>query len=99
MAYIGHRCGCGHTDLSHIHDGTSDSLGACAAEFGATCRRTCGPLTEPEVIPTFDSKGRPVERIITPGGGLPSESGAPIVKTCPCDACQALHEQLAGAAA
>ena len=99
MAYIGHRCDCGHSDLQHAADGTADTLGLCTADYGVTCRRTCGPVPEPEVIPTFDFHGRPVERVIAPGGGLPSVSGAAGVKTCPCDACTALYEQLAPQAA
>lgn len=97
MPYIGHRCDCGHSDISHAHDGTSSSLGACTAEFGVTCRRTCGPLAEPEAIPVFDGKGNQSERLIPPGDGLRAENGNPVVKTCPCDACVALHEQLASA--
>jgi hypothetical protein len=99
MAYIGHRCDCGHSDLQHTETGEGESLGYCTADFGHTCRGTCGPIPEPEVIPTFNGKGKPVERIIEPGGGLPSESGNPVVKTCPCDACVALHEQLVAAVA
>jgi hypothetical protein len=96
MAYIGHRCPCGHTDLQHTQNGEDGNLGHCTADFGSTCRRTCGPIPEPpEVIPTFDIKGNQVERVIEPGGGLPSENGNPVVKTCPCAACVALHEQLA----
>ncbi|WP_055696530.1 hypothetical protein [Streptomyces silaceus] len=97
MAYIGHRCDCGHSDLQHAEDGTSTTLGRCAAEYGVTCSRTCGPLNQSEVIPTFDCKGNRVERVIVPGEGLPSESGASIVKTCPCESCTALHEQVASA--
>lgn len=96
MAYIGHRCDCGHTDLSHEHDGTSDNLGRCTAEFGSTCRRACGPVVAPpEVIPTFDAKGNQVERVIEPGDGLRAMGDHVIVRTCPCDACVALHEQMA----
>lgn len=97
MAYIGHRCDCGHSDLSHAGDGTGENLGRCTAEFGASCKHTCGPVPQPEVIPTFDGKGNQVERVIEPGGGLPSESGNAVVKTCPCDACVAMHEQLVSA--
>lgn len=93
MAYIGHRCDCGHSDLNHTQDGTTDSLGSCVT----TCQRPCGPTAEPEVIPTFDLKARPVERVITPGEGLRSEGGGFILRTCTCDACKALHEQLAPA--
>jgi len=89
MAYIGHRCDCGHSDLNHRQDGTSKSLGGCTA----TCQKPCGPIAEPEVIPTFDLKARPVERVIVPGEGLPSEGGGYVIRTCPCEACVALYEQ------
>lgn len=91
MAYIGHRCDCGHSDLNHRQDGTGTSLGGCVT----TCQQPCGPIPEPEVIPTFDLKAKPVERIIVPGEGLPSEGGGFVVRTCACNACVALHEQLA----
>jgi hypothetical protein len=91
MAYIGHRCDCGHSDLNHRQDGGGESLGGCVA----TCQRPCGPMPEPEVIPTFDLKAKPVERVIVPGEGLPG--GGFVVRTCTCDACVALHEQLVAA--
>jgi hypothetical protein len=46
------------------------------------------------VIPTFDFRGRPVERVIAPGDGLRSISGVKIAATCPCASCTALYEQL-----
>lgn len=91
MAYIGHRCTCGHSDLNHRQDGTATTLGGCAA----TCQRPCGPLPAPEVIPTFDLKARPVDRVIVPGEGLPAEGGNYVIRTCACDACTALYEQTA----
>lgn len=95
MAYIGHRCTCGHSDLQHTRDGTSNSLGRCTAGAGGSCGRICGPQPEPpEVIPTFDSKGRAVERVIPPGGGLPAMGDASVLKTCPCEACSALYDQM-----
>jgi hypothetical protein len=37
MAYIGHRCDCGHTDLSHAGDGTdTNGLGSCQKGPSAT---------------------------------------------------------------
>ncbi|MET9517007.1 hypothetical protein [Streptomyces sp. NPDC002994] len=96
MAYIGHRCGCGHSDLQHSGEGPA---GTCQAASGASCGRGCTPSPDPEVIPTFDTKGQPIERLIPPGEGLASMSGAPIVRTCSCDACAALHEQLTSVAA
>jgi hypothetical protein len=95
MAYIGHRCDCGHSDLNHTQDGAGKSLGNCTS----TCQRPCGPIAQPEVIPTFDLKAKPVERVIIPGEGLLTESGGFAVRTCACDACVALHEQLTEAAA
>lgn len=95
MAYVGHRCQCGHSDLNHAQDGGGESLGGCVA----TCQRPCGPIAEPEVIPTFDIKAKPVERVIASGEGLPSEGGGFVVRTCACDACVALHEQLVPASA
>jgi hypothetical protein len=88
--YIGHRCDCGHTDLQHQQDGTFTSLGGCTS----MCNRPCGPLAAPEVIPTFDGKGRVVERVIAPGGGLPSMGGGVTVKVCPCEACVAVYERV-----
>lgn len=93
MAYIGHRCQCGHSDLQHTQTGEGDTLGSCTGSFSG-CAPRCGPIPAPEVIPTFDTKGRQVERVIPPGDGLRSEGGGIVVKTCPCDACVALHEQL-----
>jgi hypothetical protein len=90
MAYIGHPCACGHTDLQHSANGAGKSLGRCST----ACARPCGPLAAPEVRPTFDAKGRPVERIIPPGEGLRSMGGVVVVRTCPCDACTALYEQV-----
>jgi hypothetical protein len=98
MAYIGHRCDCGHTDLQHRNNGTSKTLGSCTANCGLSCGFPCGATPEPQVIPTFDGHGRPVERVIAPGGGLPAMGDVDVLKTCPCDACVALYEQLVPAA-
>lgn len=97
MAYIGHRCDCGHTDLQHTGNGEGSTLGPCTGGFGVSCGKGCGTTPESEVFPTFDRKVRPIERIIPPGDGLRSENNVTIVKTCPCDACVALHEQLVSA--
>lgn len=97
MAYIGHRCDCGHTDLSHRNNGEGQSLGGCTGYCGTSCGTPCGSMPEPEVFPTFDAKGRPVERVIEPGGGLPAMGDNDVLKTCPCAACAALYEQLVAA--
>ncbi|MFF3643428.1 hypothetical protein [Streptomyces sp. NPDC002564] len=96
MALIGHRCSCGHNDINHATD--ADGKRACTAKAGAPCGKRCKTLGDPEVMPTFDRKGNRVERIIPPGEGLPTETGSTGTRTCPCDACQALYEQLAPAA-
>jgi hypothetical protein len=44
MAYIGHRCPCGHTDLQHTQTGEDGNLGHCTADFGST---GCGPAAQP----------------------------------------------------
>ncbi|MCI3271428.1 hypothetical protein [Streptomyces cylindrosporus] len=95
MAYIGHRCKCGHSDLHHTQDGTGKTLGRCTADYGKGCSRGCSrSIPEPEVIPSFDGKGRVVERVIEPGDGLASMSDSPTVRTCPCEACVALYAQV-----
>lgn len=94
MAYIGHRCSCGHTDLSHTGEGDKAQ---CTAVSGGSCGRGCTPAAAPELVPTFDINGRSVERVITPGDGLPNEAGGFTVRTCACDACTDLHQQLTAA--
>lgn len=87
MAYIGHRCGCGHMDIRHElkKDGTR---GSCS------CSNRCRKSTTATVAPSFDPKGRTVERIVPPGERLGN-----VVPTCSCDACEALYAELTGAAA
>jgi hypothetical protein len=96
MAFIGHRCGCGHNDLNHAEDDKGKQI--CTAKAGASCGKGCKSQGEPELMPTFDAKGGTVERILPPGDGLRAMGDSVVVRTCGCDACQALYEQLASAA-
>ncbi|MFJ8110460.1 hypothetical protein [Streptomyces sp. NPDC096132] len=96
MAFIGHRCACGHNDLNHTKSDTGKQI--CTAKAGASCGKSCKSQSESEVMPTFDRRGLRIKRVIAPGDGLETESGSPVVRTCACDACQALYEQLAPAA-
>lgn len=98
MAFIGHRCACGHNDIQHT-DGTTSSIGTCTADCGRDCKSSCSlELPEPEVMPSFDIKGNSVERILPPGDGFRAMGDHQVVTTCRCDACQALYAQLAPAA-
>lgn len=96
MAYIGHLCGCGHMD---IHHGIlqSGERGSCSAKAGVGCGNGCSKNEQAIQRPTFDTKGRPVERIIPPGDGLRSVGDAVIVRTCDCEACQALYAEITAA--
>lgn len=96
MAFIGHRCSCGHNDINHADNDKGKPI--CTAKAGSPCGKPCKSLGESEVMPTFDRKGNTVERIIAPGDGLETESGVKVVTTCGCDVCLALYEQLATAA-
>jgi hypothetical protein len=49
------------------------------------------------VAPTFDARGRRIERIVPPGEGLATETGNSGVRTCGCDACTTLYAILTGA--
>lgn len=89
MAYIGHRCGCGHSDLQHSDSDT------CQANAGTSCGRGCTPDPESQILPSFDAKGTRIERVLPPGDSFKSVGGVSIVTTCTCDACQTLHQQLA----
>ncbi|MFH8797085.1 hypothetical protein [Streptomyces sp. NPDC017941] len=95
MAFIGHRCTCGHNDLNHTENDKGKNV--CTANAGARCGRKCTALKEPELLPTFDIKGHPVERVIVPGDGLRTESGTAVTQTCTCDGCQALYDQITSA--
>lgn len=93
MAFIGHRCSCGHNDINHAEDGKGKRV--CTANGGAPCKRRCKTNGEPELMPTFDGKGNRVERIVRPGGGLAIGDAHPIGRTCECESCQSLYGQLA----
>ena len=99
MAFIGHRCTCGHNDVNHTKNDKGKLV--CTAKAGAPCGRPCKSQGEPEVMPSFAVTGRPVERIIPPGDGFRAMGDHVIVKTCYCycDGCQALYEQLVPATA
>jgi hypothetical protein len=87
MSLITHRCAtCGHPDFWRL---ALTSNERCPADR-CGCRCTPG---EPELAPTFDLAGRPVERITEP-----SKRTGFGVTTCSCDACKALYAELTGAA-
>lgn len=90
MAHIGHRCSCGHGDLNHLVSATGKR--ACKSN---PCLRRCKRADQPELLPTFDTKGRTVERIVRPGDKLGAD-GELNVTTCGCDACRALYTELTG---
>jgi hypothetical protein len=89
MAYIGHRCGCGHLDIHHKTDAARSS---CQADGGHSCGRGCRKSTKALLLPTFDLKGRPVERIVPPGERWGAPNGGPMT-TCACDNCQVLYAE------
>ena len=90
MSLITHRCtDCGHPDYWRLTR-MGENKANCPAD-GCTCR--CVPGA-PQVVPTFDLAGRPVERVIKPG--QPLYTGVP---THNCDACKALYDELTGEAA
>ncbi len=88
MSLITHRCtNCGHPDYWRLDRGETEHC----ADSRCACR--CAPGV-PEVAPTFDLAGQPVERITQPG-----ERTGFGVRTCGCKACKALYAELTGAAA
>lgn len=91
MAYIGHRCGCGHSDLHHNRDAAKS---ACQARGGRSCGRGCRKSPTSLEIPTFNLKGHSVERIVAPGERMGGPGGIP---TCTCANCQALYAELTAA--
>jgi hypothetical protein len=95
MAYIGHRCGCGHTAIHHRTDKAGRAK--CAAHAGTSCGRGCRMSKRSELLPTFNLKGRAIEQIVAPGGRLATASGEGGMQTCACDNCQALHAELVDA--
>jgi hypothetical protein len=95
MAYIGHRCGCGHMDINHDPDAKKNR---CKAAAGASCSKGCRKSAKSIVRPTFDIKAQPVERIVPPGERIAAEGTTPYTpKTCDCDSCQALYAELTAA--
>jgi len=91
MAYIGHRCACRHGDLSHPVSASGKRSCGCQP-----CTRRCRREETPELLPSFDTKGNAVERIVQPGGALATQDGAGGPRTCDCDACRALYTELTG---
>lgn len=90
MSYIGHRCGCGHTDLQHT---TSDGgRRTCRANGGKSCGNGCRKVEKAVIIPTFDINGRRIGAVSAPGTPLPA-----LGTTCACKACKELYAQLAAA--
>jgi hypothetical protein len=85
MAYIGHRCACRHADIQHTEKNGKRSCGC------SPCDRRCTRAKTPELLPTFDVKGRRVEQIAPPGERL-----AGWVPTCSCNACKSLYTELTG---
>lgn len=91
MAYIGHRCGCGHLDMHH-KPGTPKS--ACEHNAGASCGKGCRKSTRAVLVPTFNSKAELIERVVRPGERLGDDNG---FRTCDCPNCQALYADLTAA--
>jgi hypothetical protein len=87
VAILIHRCKCGHPDI--YHGGTRDR----ACEMACGCQRA-DLAPEPELLPTWDGRGKPVTTITEPGTrwchGL---------TLCQCPLCEAEHSQLDGAVA
>lgn len=82
MALITHRCTrCSHPD--YWRQGRDH----CPRE-GCGCACIPGP---PEVAPTFDQTGQPIERILPLGGNLGEHRDLPL---CGCDDCTTLYENL-----
>lgn len=85
MAFIDHRCPCGHRLTQHRGPGN------CTADAGKGCARPCSKtLPAPEVMPSWDLKGRPVKRIVPPGEDFGNH-----FTTHDCETCRALYEQVA----
>ncbi|MGK5533335.1 hypothetical protein [Streptomyces sp. URMC 129] len=87
MAFIDHRCPCGHIALRH-----GGAPIRCLAGRGCDAN-DCGPTedTAPEVVPTWDAAGRPVAAIVPPG-----EVVSGLGRTCDCGACRELYEAETG---
>ncbi|UWM52097.1 hypothetical protein N0X72_25465 [Streptomyces carpaticus] len=85
MAYIAHRCTCGHLPAAHPQTGRCTQLAGRSCPGGpCSARRAAAP----EIVPTWDAAGRPVTTIAAPGERLPG-----IGDTCDCAACTELYEQ------
>lgn len=95
MAYIGHRCGCGHMD---IHHDAGAKKTTCSANNGNSCGKGCQKNPKASVAPTFDVKGNTVERVVQPGHRFGNEEKPQYgpIRTCDCDACRALYTELTG---
>ncbi|KDN83450.1 hypothetical protein [Kitasatospora cheerisanensis] len=96
MAYIGHRCACGHLDVHHRAD--SASREHCEAVGGVRCGKGCRKSSTSILVPTFDLAGRRIETITEPGQWIGEGAGYSRA-ACACDDCRALHAELTGAAA
>lgn len=86
MAYIAHRCTCGHLMDHHSAPGTCHA--AAGRPCPGACTRTPGTTT-PELVPTWQAGGRPVTRIAAPGSTLPGRG-----RLCDCPACHSLYDRL-----
>lgn len=85
MAFISHRCGCGHLLINH------KGPGHCAQKGGAGCGNPCSKtLPPPEVVPTWDVQRRPITAIAEPGTSI--GHGYPTMHDC--DACRELYAQV-----
>lgn len=75
-----HRCTrCGHPEMFH-HAG-----GSCT---NCVCPRPVTEGVEPELLPTFDDSGQPVETVTEPGAAWGGGG-----RTCDCDRCVAFYRQ------
>lgn len=86
MAFIDHRCACGHRMTQHR------GAGRCQHYGGAGCGNPCSPLSDmpaPELMPSFTAQAKPVDMITPPG-----ETFGNHFRTCGCEKCAALYEQL-----
>ncbi|WHX19803.1 hypothetical protein QFW82_23530 [Streptomyces malaysiensis subsp. malaysiensis] len=86
IAYVGHRCSCGHTAMSHKT--TKSGKYRCFAIMGNSCGRGCSKNPKSELIPA-NPKGYQPGHIAPPG-----EQVTGLGTTCDCCACQSLHQEL-----
>lgn len=92
MAYIGHRCRCGHGDANHRVTDSRERI--CTANGGQSCGRGCRRPNTASLHPTWSITGRSIEEITPPGTRRPAWPEP----TCSCDACWALYTELTGTA-